>query len=110
MARTLAPADAAALVGAVDTVGVPLGPGQPAEFMHALGAREEFTDLTVFGALLVDLYEVFMRPGVRYLSGFYGPAERFLVDSGARVEFVPADFRRFPRLRTELSPRVVATV
>src|SRR6478609_11559197 len=107
--RTLAPAEAAAVVGPVDTLGIPLGPGQPAEFLHALGGRDDFTDLTVFGALLVDLYEVFMRPGVRYLSGFYGPAERFLVDSGAHIEFVPADFRRFSRIAEQLSPRVVAT-
>src|SRR6478735_11732312 len=107
--RTLAPAEAAAVVGPVDTLGIPLGPGQPAEFLHALGGREAFTDLTVFGALLVDLYEVFTRPGVRYLSGFFGPAERFLADSGARIEFVPADFRRFSQIAEQLSPRVVAT-
>ena len=57
----------------------------------------------------MDLYEVFTRPGVRYLSGFFGPAERFLVDSGARVEFIPADFRRFSRIAEQLAPRVVAT-
>lgn len=106
----LTPEDAAALVRDRDTLGVPLGPGQPSAFLHALGGREGFVDLTVFGALLVDLYEVFMKPGVRYLSGFYGPAERFLVDSGARVEFVPADFRRFSRIAEQLSPRVVAGV
>ncbi len=93
-----------------DTLGIPLGPGQPTAFLHALGARDDWVDLTVFGALLVDLYEVFLRPGVRYLSGFFGPAERFLVDSGGRVEFVPADFRRFTRIAEQLNPRVVATV
>jgi acyl-CoA hydrolase len=108
--RTLAPADAAALVEPRDTLGIPLGPGQPGAFLHALGDRDDFTDLTVFGALLVDLYEVFTKPGVRYLSGFYGPAERFLLDSGARIEFIPADFRRFSRIAEQLSPRVVATV
>ena len=108
--RTLSPPDAAALVGSRDTLGIPLGPGQPSAFLHALGGREDFTDLTVFGALLVDLYEVFTRPGVRYLSGFFGPAERFLIDSGARIEFIPADFRRFSRIAEQLSPRVVATV
>ena len=107
--RTLAPAAAADLVGTRDTLGIPLGPGQPSAFLHALGAREEFTELTVFGALLVDLYEVFLRPGVRYLSGFFGPAERFLVDSGANIEFIPADFRRFSRIAEQLSPHVVAT-
>ncbi len=108
--RTLTPEDAAGLVEPRDRLGIPLGPGQPGAFLHALGGRDDFTELTVFGALLVDLYEVFTKPGVRYLSGFYGPAERFLVDSGAHVEFVPADFRRFSRIAEQFAPRVVATV
>ena len=93
-----------------DSLGIPLGPGQPAGFLHALGARDDWEELTVFGALLGDLYELFTRPGVRYLSGFFGPAERFLVDSGAAVEFIPADFRRFIPVAERLHPRVVATV
>ncbi len=108
--KIVTPAEATAWVRAEDTLGIPLGPGQPSGFLHALGDRDDWTDLTVFGALLVDLYAVFTKPGVRYLSGFFGPAERFLVDSGARVEFVPADFRRFTRIAEQLAPRVVATV
>ncbi|MEP6624930.1 MAG: acetyl-CoA hydrolase/transferase C-terminal domain-containing protein [Acidimicrobiia bacterium] len=106
----VSPAEAIAWVRAEDSLGIPLGPGQPADFLHALGTRDDWTGLTVFGALLVDLYEVFTKPGVRYLSGFFGPAERFLVDNGARVEFVPADFRRFTRIAEQIAPRVVATV
>ena len=102
--------DAAALLRPADSLGIPLGPGQPSAFLHALGGRDDWTELTVFGALLVDLYAVFTKPGVRYLSGFFGPAERFLVDSGANVEFVPADFRRFTRIAEQLAPRIVATV
>lgn len=109
-ALTLSPSEAAARLHTRDSLGIPLGPGQPPAFLHALGERDDWVELTVFGALLVDLYEVFMKPGVRYLSGFFGPAERFLVDSGARVEFIPADFRRFTRIAEQLNPRVVATV
>ncbi|MCZ7631546.1 MAG: 4-hydroxybutyrate CoA-transferase [Microthrixaceae bacterium] len=47
------------------------------------------------GALLTDLYSIFTNPNVRFRSGFFGPAERFLRDSGANIEYVPADFRRF---------------
>src|SRR6185369_14090005 len=57
----------------------------------------------------LDLYALFTKPGVRYMSGFFGPAERVLLDSGARVEFVPADFRRFATLAERLSPRVMTT-
>ncbi len=109
-AQLMTPRDAAALLRPADGLGIPLGPGQPSAFLHALGDRDDWTELTVFGALLIDLYTVFTNPGVRYLSGFFGPAERFLVDSGARVEFVPADFRRFTRIAEQLAPRVVATV
>jgi len=102
--------DAAALIRPTDTLSVPLGPGQPTGFLHALGARDDYVDLQIFGALLVDLYEVFMKPQVHYLSGFFGPAERFLRDSGADVQFVPADFRRFAPVLENLRPRVMATV
>lgn len=101
--------DAVAMVRATDTLAVPLGPGVPGGFLHALGERDDFANLQVFGALLPDLYQLFMRKGVRYLSGFFGPGERFLRDAGADVDFVPADFRRFEPVLRHLSPRVMAT-
>ena len=57
-----------------DTLGIPLGPGQPPAFLRALGARTAWTDLRVYGALLAVGTELFSRAGVRYLSGFYGPS------------------------------------
>jgi acyl-CoA hydrolase len=102
--------EAADLVRPVDTIGVPLGPGQPAAFLHALGDRDDYEDVTLFGALLVDLFAFFTKPGVHYLSGFYGPAERFLIATGADVQFVPSDFRRFTAIAERLKPRVVATL
>jgi acyl CoA:acetate/3-ketoacid CoA transferase beta subunit len=88
---------------------VPLGPGQPGEFLHALGNREDWRALTVFAALLVDFYPLFTRPGVRLRSGFFGPVERVLRAGGHDVSFVPGDFRRFARIARELAPRVMAT-
>lgn len=108
--QPMAMGQAVAAVRPSDSLGIPLGPGQPGGFLHALGEREDWEELTVFGALLGDLYAVFTRPNVRYLSGFFGPAERFLRDSGANVEFIPADFRRFIPVAERLAPRVVATV
>jgi acyl-CoA hydrolase len=101
------PAEAAERFRPVDTLGIPLGPGQPQALLHALGDRDDFEDLTVFGALLLDLYALFTKPGVRYLSGFFGPAERMLLDAGGRIEFVPADFRRFSPILERLHPRVM---
>jgi acyl-CoA hydrolase len=107
--RRLGLEEAAAQVRSEDTFAVPLGPGQPAAFLHALGARDDWSSLTVFGALLVDFFPLFTRRGVRLLSGFFGPVERALRASGHEVHFVPADFRRFAKLARRMAPRVMAT-
>ena len=101
---------AVAAMRPIDTLAVPLGPGAPGAFLHSLGDTEpeRFTDLKVFSALLPDLYAIFARPGVHLKSGFFGPAERFLRDTGADVDFVPADFRRFEPTLAHLKPRVLA--
>ena len=108
-ARELSADDAAALLRPVDTLAVPLGPGAPGGLLHALGGRDDWQALEVFGALLLDLYSVFTKPGVRLRSGFFGPAERALRDAGANVEFIPADFRRFVTIAEQLAPRVMTT-
>jgi acyl-CoA hydrolase len=105
----LTASEAAARVRARDVLALPLGPGQPPAFLHALGERDDFDELVVHTALLVDLYSLFTRRGVKLRSGFFGPAERFLRDAGHDVEFVPADFRRFSLIAERVSPRVVAT-
>lgn len=102
---------AIASLRSVDTLAIPLGPGAPGGLLHALGdstPADRFDDLRVFGALLPDLYSIFTRPSVHLKSGFFGPAERFLRDTGADVDFVPADFRRFETVLHRLRPRVVA--
>lgn len=108
--QTLSPSDAAAIIRSSDTLAVPLGPGVPSNFLHALGERDDFDELVVSGALLPDLYTLFTRSGVSYLSGFFGPAERFLISAGADVQFVPSDFRGFISMLESASPRVVATM
>ncbi len=107
--RPVSASEAAARLEPVDRLGIPLGPGQPKAFLHALGERDDWEDLAVFGALLVDLFPVFAKPGVRLRSGFFGPAERALRAAGHGIEFVPADFRRFQEIAERFAPRVVAT-
>lgn len=106
----LTPDEAAARIQPRDTLAIPLGPGQPPAFMEALGRREDWEELRVGGALLGVGTELFHRPGVHYLSGFFGPFERALRDAGANIGFAPADFRRFAPLLEEQRPRVMATV
>src|SRR4051794_32685763 len=110
MPQELTAQQAAARLVTEDTLGMPLGPGQPPAFLRALGEREDWTDLRVYGALLAVGTELFSRQGVAYLSGFYGPLERALRDAGADIEFAPADFRRFGPLLERQSPRVMTTV
>ena len=102
-------AEAAGRVDATDTLGIPLGTGQPAAFLQALGERDDWENLSVYGALLLVGTELFNHPRVHYLSGFFGPIERGLRDAGANISFAPADFRRFAPLLEQQRPRVMAT-
>ncbi|MBE1550371.1 acyl-CoA hydrolase [Mycobacterium sp. OAS707] len=110
MPTELTAEQAAALLDTADTLGMPLGPGQPPAFMRALGQRDDWTNLRVYGALLAVGTELFSRQGVHYLSGFYGPIERALQAMGADIDFAPADFRRFGPLLERQAPRVMTTV
>lgn len=106
--RELSAEEAAGLIEPADKLGIGLGPSQPPAFLAALGTRDDFTDLQINGALLTAYSEVFKKPGVVFKSGFLGPLERWLRDEGAKIEFIPADFRRFAPLLADERPRVMA--
>ena len=108
--RRLSPSEAAGIIRPIDSLSVPLGPGVPGEFLHALDSRDDFEDFQVNGALLPDLFGVFTKPGVSYRSGFFGPAERFLLSAGVDVQFVPSDFRGFISMLEQVNARVVGTM
>jgi acyl-CoA hydrolase len=107
--RARSAAEAAEVVRPEDSLAIGLGPAHPKRFLDALGDRDDWQDLLISGALLTDLHQVVAAPGVRYHSGFFGPAERFFRDAGAAVEYVPADFRRFATIAQRIRPRVMAT-
>jgi acyl-CoA hydrolase len=109
MTDRLTPDEAATRVRTVDTLAIPLGPGQPVAFLEALGRRTDWEHLRIGGALLTVLTDLFAHPNVHYLSGFFGPLERLLRDSGANVSFAPADFRRFEPILEADPPRVMCT-
>ncbi len=110
MPDPITPQQAAARLEPADTLGIPLGTGQPPAFMAALGERDDWAELRIYGALLLAWSEAFKHPNVHYLSGFFGPVERSLRDAGANISFAPADFRRFEPLLEQQAPRVMATV
>ena len=62
MPEHLTAADAAGRLRTTDSFGMPLATGQPAAFIEALGARDDWQDLRVYGALLVVLSNVFNHP------------------------------------------------
>jgi acyl-CoA hydrolase len=99
--------EAVALVRTVDGVGFGLGPALPDAFLSALGARDDWEDLVLGGALMLNYYEVCTKPGVSYRCGFFGPAERLLVAQGHRVEHVPGGFRQFAPILAKFAPRVM---
>ncbi len=71
MPEQLSAEQAAARLNVADTLGIPLGPGQPPAFLRALGDRKDWTDLRVYGALLAVLSDLFSHQGVRYTSGLH---------------------------------------
>lgn len=101
--------EAAALLRVEDTLAVPLATGQPAALLTALGERQDYRSLSVFGGLLTAPYSVFSQPGVRFVSGFYGPIERMMKNAGAHIDYLPADFLGWERYAETSRPRVVAS-
>jgi acyl-CoA hydrolase len=101
--------DAAEMFERTDRLGIPLGPGQPVGLLRALGRRQDWIELTVVAALLVEPFALFEHPGVHLRSGFFGPVERGLRAAGHHVSFIPADFRRFKEINERFDARVFAT-
>src|SRR5206468_11527502 len=84
--------------------------GQPVGFLEALGARTDLEDVVLYTGLLLRPYALLQNPGVRVVSGFFGPIERMARAAGARVGYLPADFNDLERLGLRLKPRVVLAV
>ncbi len=101
MTNLVSVAEAVALVRPVDSIGFGLGPANPDTFLTALGARDDWQDLQVGGALCLNYYEVFTKPGVRIPLRVLGPAERLLHDGGYQVELVPGGL---PPVRADPGP------
>ncbi len=104
------PADAAAVMRSGDVLAIPLAPAQPSAFLHALGERDDIPSLADIVSLASEPFALLERPGVRVLSGFWGPVERALAAAGRDAQFVPSDFRRYGRLIRRRNPRVSATL
>ena len=92
-----------------DRLAVPIATGQPTAFLNTLSERQDFRDLEIFSGLMIEPYPILLQPGVRLVSGFYGPIERLLKGAGGKVQYLPADFLGWARYARLARPRVVAT-
>jgi len=103
-------ATAAALVRPRDTLACGFVAGQPVGFLDALGARHDLEDVVLYTGLLLQPYTLLQNPGVRVVSGFFGPIERMARAAKARVSYMPRDFNGLDRLSEQVAPRVMLAV
>ncbi|MDX2169702.1 MAG: acetyl-CoA hydrolase/transferase C-terminal domain-containing protein [Deltaproteobacteria bacterium] len=92
-----------------DQMVIPIATGQPAALLAALGERQDWQGLTLFGGLLTEPHPVLLHPGVRFISGFHGPIERMLLGAGANLDYLPSDFLGYERYARQAKPRVIAS-
>src|SRR5438093_11135492 len=84
--------------------------GQPVGFLDALGARTDLEDVVLYTGLLPRPFALLQNPGVRVVSGFFGPIERMARAAGGRVSYLPADFSGLERRALRMKPRVALAV
>jgi len=106
-ARELSVEEAAALVRPRDAIGFGIITGTPVALFRALGARDDWEDLTFSGGLSLGSPEIFLHPNVHYRVNFFGPHERAIIKKGADVQHVPSFFRHYGILIQHLNPRVM---
>ena len=94
--------EAAELMRPVDRLGIPLGPGQPAGFLHALGARDDWERFEIFGAFAARPLRGVLETGRPLPQRVLRAGRTADADAGDDIEFVPADFRRFVTVATTL--------
>jgi len=95
------------LIGVSDVIAAPIATGQPSALLSGLAERTDWRDLTIFSGLLIEPYSVLQQPGVRLISGFYGPIERMMKAAGSRIDYLPADFLGWERFARLAGPQIV---
>lgn len=101
--------DIVALLRPTDHLAVALATGQPMALLNALGERTDWQRLDLFCGLVPFPYSLLQNPNVHVVSGYYGPIERYLNDSGANISYLPANFTGFEIYAQKTKPRVIAT-
>src|SRR5438445_10279701 len=95
--RRLEVEEAARLIRPRDTVLCGFAAGQPVGLLEALGARRDLEDVVVYTGLLIRPFAMLEHPGIRVVSGFFGPIERAAPALRRPIEHPPAEFHRLER-------------
>ncbi len=93
-----------------DELAIPLATGQPIGLLQALERKTDWEHLKIFTGLLTQPIPFFLNPKVDVTSGYYGPIERLLNESGSRMDYLPANFRGIELYGLRHKFRVAATV
>ncbi len=91
-----------------DELALPAATGQPTALLQHLDQRD-WKQLKIFTGLITGPFPVMMKPNVSVVSGFYGPIERLLHENGARMAYLPANFRGLELYAQKHKFRVCAT-
>jgi len=92
-----------------DYLGTSIAAGQPRTLLNALANLPNIEELKIFTGLLSFPYPVLTNPKVQTISGYYGPIERMLNDSGFNMAYQPLPFRGFETFVAQQKPRVIMT-
>jgi hypothetical protein len=103
--KQLDAAAAAALIRPRDVLLCGFVAGQPVALLEAIGERSDLEDVVLYCGMLGRPYAFLRNPGVRVVSGFFGPVERMARAAGGRVSFLPADLHGLERLVLRLKPK-----
>jgi acyl-CoA hydrolase len=108
--RKLELAAAADLIRPRDSLICGFVAGQPVGLLEAIGARSDLEEVVLYLGLLMQPYAFLQNPGVKVVSGFFGPIERMARSAGVRLSYLPADFDGLERRGLRLKPRVALAV
>ncbi len=97
------------LIQPKDFISTPIGAGQPRNLLNHLSNLKNIEELKLFTGLLAFPYPILTHPKIQTISGYYGPIERMLNQSGYNVAYQPLPFRGFEVYAREKKPRVVMT-
>ncbi|MCE9625654.1 MAG: hypothetical protein K8R69_09440 [Deltaproteobacteria bacterium] len=92
-----------------DYLSTSIAAGQPRTLLNQLSELKNIQSLKLFTGLLAFPYPCLTNPKIEAISGYFGPIERMLNDSGFNMSYQPLPFNGFEKWVETFPPRVVMT-